>query len=377
MNVTVVTPSLSVNCLGRAYLLAKVLARRHQVEVVGPVYPTGVWEPLSRTDFSPIQVPAAFGVKGFAALPNLVSRLRGDVLYASKPLFTYLLCLLAKRKGIPVVVDIDDWEIARIRNVRSKLRYSLRWRQLHDFYPFLWLSFQMIRFANAVTVSSTFLKSKYGGTVVPHGRDTDFLDPARWEKETAKRLTGLPDEQVIMFLGTYRPHKGVEDLLEAARRLYHSKAVVALVGVSSPGKDFLEPVASRLGSQLRIFEMIPFSQVPLFLAAADVVAIPQRSTPFSEAQVPAKVFDAMAMAKPIIATRVSDLPAILDGCGWIVDPESPDQLASALDYVLSHPEEAATCGALARARCIEQYSWEKTGAILEKVLAPYGEEVPG
>jgi len=34
----------------------------------------------------------------------------------------------------------------------------------------------------------------------------------------------------------------------------------------------------------------------------------------------------MAKAKPIIATNVSDIPEILVGCGWIVEPENPDLL---------------------------------------------------
>ena len=51
---------------------------------------------------------------------------------------------------------------------------------------------------------------------------------------------------------------------------------------------------------------------------------------------PAKVFDAMAMAKPIIATNVSDLPEFLDGCGWTVAPEKPKQLADTIQYVFNH-----------------------------------------
>ncbi|GAJ23662.1 unnamed protein product, partial [marine sediment metagenome] len=90
--------------------------------------------------------------------------------------------------------------------------------------------------------------------------------------------------------------------------------------------------------------MQPFEKVPEFLAMADVVVIPQKRNLSTIGQVPAKVFDAIAMAKSIIATNVSDLAEILNGCGWIVEPENPEQLAETIQYVLDHPDKAAEMG---------------------------------
>ena len=74
----------------------------------------------------------------------------------------------------------------------------------------------------------------------------------------------------------------------------------------------------------------------------------------------------MAMAKPIIATAVSDLPEILSGCGKIVEPRNPDALAEAIQSLLDHPDEAAEMGWKAREKCKRDYSWEA----MEKVLLP-------
>lgn len=52
----------------------------------------------------------------------------------------------------------------------------------------------------------------------------------------------------------------------------------------------------------------------------------------------------MAMVKPIIATTVSDILEILDGCGWIVEPENPRQLAKTIQYVFDHPVEVKEKG---------------------------------
>lgn len=81
-----------------------------------------------------------------------------------------------------------------------------------------------------------------------------------------------------------------------------------------------------------------------FQSITDLVVIPQAERAASHGQVPAKIFDAMAMPKPIIATNVSDIPEILDGCGWIVEPENPRQLAETIQYVFDHPAEAKQKG---------------------------------
>lgn len=104
---------------------------------------------------------------------------------------------------------------------------------------------------------------------------------------------------------------------------------------------------------------------------ADAVVIPQRKSFATVGQVPAKIFDVMTMAKPIIATNVSDLHEILDGCGWIVEPENPEQLAQKIKYVLDNPLEAVTMGCKARQKCIEKYSWDAMEKALVKIFEKY------
>ncbi len=55
----------------------------------------------------------------------------------------------------------------------------------------------------------------------------------------------------------------------------------------------------------------PMEQLPRYIAACDVVAIPQGPGLMSMGQLPAKLFDAMAMQKAIVATDVSDIRLVL------------------------------------------------------------------
>ena len=93
-----------------------------------------------------------------------------------------------------------------------------------------------------------------------------------------------------------------------------------------------------------LIDQIPFNDVPKYLSMADLVILPQRRIVQAMGQIPAKIFDAMAMAKPIIATDVSDLRRILDGCGIIIEPEDIDSLACKIDWVFSNPTDASALG---------------------------------
>src|SRR5262249_16377830 len=102
--------------------------------------------------------------------------------------------------------------------------------------------------------------------------------------------------------------------------------------------------------RVRIIGEIAFDDVPRFLAAADVVAVPQRATTDTVGQVPAKLVDAMAMARPVVATSVSMIPEMLDGCGVVVPPGDPPALAKAIAELLADPLRAETLGSPPRAR---------------------------
>ena len=115
---------------------------------------------------------------------------------------------------------------------------------------------------------------------------------------------------------------------------------------------------------VRLVNEIPFDDVPRYLVAADVVAVPQRATTDTLGQVPAKLFDAMALGRPIVSTSVSMIPEILDGCGVVVPPGDVPALADAVRMLLAAPEHAAQLGRRARERCQARYSYAAARAAL-------------
>jgi glycosyltransferase involved in cell wall biosynthesis len=109
--------------------------------------------------------------------------------------------------------------------------------------------------------------------------------------------------------------------------------------------------------------------MPDVIAAAHIVVVPQRDTPETRAQFPLKLTDGMAMAKPVLSTRVGDIPEILGETGYLVDPESPEQLAEKIKFIFENIEEANKQGSKARERCVEKYSLEAMASTLAEIIA--------
>ena len=125
-----------------------------------------------------------------------------------------------------------------------------------------------------------------------------------------------------------------------------------------------------LGRERTLFlGMTPKAHEPLLLAASDIVCIPQKISYASIGQVPAKVFTAMSMAKPVIASAVSDLPIILKDCGVIVPPGDINALAEQLTYLIENPQTAKMLGQRARVKCIKKYSYVVGMKILKNILS--------
>lgn len=379
MKITVLTPDLSHNCLGRAYLLASILQRSNEVEIAGPVFRKGIWLPLQKDRAVRIRVlESRNGSMNWRDLKRMSSSIDGDVIYASKPLMTsFGIGLMGKISGRKkLVLDIDDWEagirleiLQRKKDFREKLQYLKEsfqglCRLESILNPYLAGSLSFL--ANGITVSNRFLKGKFGGEVIWHPRDTDFFDPERYDRKEIRDRFGFGNRKVILFLGTPHPHKGVEDLIRAVSMIRRSDILLAIVGVSETvyGRNLVRQGKEELGDRFFAKGEQDFSLAPEHLCSADLVVIPQRKGPATVGQIPMKIFDAMAMAKPVVSTRISDVPEVLEGCGWIVEPGNPAQLAQAIVHILDHPAEAEERGARAREKCVALYSY---GAAADKL----------
>lgn len=347
LKVALFASDLSGNALGRAFAIGEMLARDADVRIAGPMPGDGIWPPCAR-----------------GALPVRVTRTihlgprDADVIYAFKPLpASFGSALLhRRRRGTPVVLDVDDDELAfRTKRVPAAL-HPLGYYAIRAFV-------RRAHRADAITVASTGLQQTFGGTVIPHPRDTGRIRPQPELQDAVKARIGVAGRRVILFAGTPRAHKGVEDLA-AAMRLLRNDAVLVVAGARAD-----DPYVVSLKERhpaVHLFPEYPYEDAGLIVQAADVVAIPHRNTAAAIHQTPAKLLDAMAAGKPIVATTVGEIPQILETRGMVVPPQDPAALAAAIDQLLDDRAEAERLGRAAREWCVRHASYD---ALRGKVLA--------
>ncbi len=373
--VTVVCSSLSNNCLGRALLLADLAKPLADVRVVGTNLIRGdIWAPSAGFDV-PID---AFELLNAFQYPRakrwLRSKLAGSKVVVSKPLQTSLGLTRAAGVGdAQMLLDVDDWEKGLFSGT-SKLRQAwdlVRPAKVNSFPTTARLDATVSR-CPIRTVSNSWLQERFGGLLLPHVRDTDVLKPDPEAREAARAELEMSGRFWVGFVGTLRVHKGVEDLLSAVARLD------ANVGLYLAGIDDSDEYTAQLLARarevlpverLRLVKTFDFKRLSYWLGAADILAIPSRASEAAAGQIPAKLFDAMAMGIPVVVSAVNDMPKILDGSGQVITPGNVDELVAAIGRYRDDSEFRRKCGELARSRAVSHYSYAIARQTLAQALA--------
>jgi glycosyltransferase involved in cell wall biosynthesis len=214
--------------------------------------------------------------------------------------------------------------------------------------------------------SAAAVRAAYPGVrrvaVVRHG------DAAALVSGAPPRAAGTPP--VVLFFGTIARYKGPDLLLDAWDRVRAEAPDARLVLAGAPvdvDVDALRARAAAVGGVELRLGYVPAEDVPDLLGAARVVVAPYRTAHQSGV-----VHLAQTAARPVVATDVGDLSAVVrDGVdGRLVPPADPDALAAALVALLRDPAEADRLGAAGRRR-VATVSWPSVAAEIVEVLAPH------
>lgn len=131
------------------------------------------------------------------------------------------------------------------------------------------------------------------------GTDSDVFYP--------KKIENKSDKFLVHFHGHYIPLHGVKHIIEAAKILKNEDILFNLIG---RGQTFEEDrkLAEKLGlKNINFIDSVPYDKLPDYMAQADVCLGIFGDSPKTELVIPNKVYEALAMEKPVIT---ADTPAI-------------------------------------------------------------------
>ncbi|HVO12192.1 MAG TPA: glycosyltransferase [Vicinamibacteria bacterium] len=289
-----------------------------------------------------------YGPRALWALPRLVRALRGTPVVHTYLVSANLYGTLAAR-------------LARARAVITSRRdtgFSRNWRlRLVE----QWLVNPRVDRVVAVCPAVARQVERERGlspervVTIPNGVDAAAFDPVLHPRVPARRRLGLAaDEAALGVIGHLSPVKGHADLLVAMVRIAARRPRTRLIVVGDGVlRQPLERQASALGLADRVVFAGATETVAEVLAALDVVVVPSHTEGLSNA-----LLEAMAMARPVVATAVGGNPDVVeaDRSGRLVPPRNPERLAEAVLRLLECPGEAQLLGEAARRRVLAGFT---------------------
>lgn len=170
-------------------------------------------------------------------------------------------------------------------------------------------------------------------------------------------------DDYILYLGTLKPSKNIEGLLEAYATVHGISLVIA--GKKGWMYGSIYEKAKRLGlnDEVVFTDFIPEEDKPRLIKGAKLFILPSFWEGFG-----LDALSAMASGVPVIVSNVGSLPEVVNGAGILVDPNSPKSIADGIKKVLSMTKSdynSIVTKGLAQAK---KFSWEKTARETLKII---------
>ncbi|HEX3426919.1 MAG TPA: glycosyltransferase [Acidimicrobiales bacterium] len=214
--------------------------------------------------------------------------------------------------------------------------------------------------------------------VIGNGVDLALFRPS--DRRIARQQLAL-DGFLVGFVGRLVEEKGLFDLVDAVAAC-PPDVQLAVVG-AGPAEQAIRSRATKagLGTRLHMLGRRPRSDLPGFLNAVDVLALPSHTTPTWMEQFGRVIVEAHACATPVIGSDSGAIPEVTGSGGVIVPERNAAGLAVAIRGLRDDPEAARRLGQIGRQQ-VTRWSWpqvadetrslylEVTGAAPETNVSP-------
>jgi glycosyltransferase involved in cell wall biosynthesis len=207
--------------------------------------------------------------------------------------------------------------------------------------------------------------------IIPGGVDTEIYSPAFDGGNIREKYA--PDCSLIVFAKPlYYPNTESAKILVRAVALLKERIKIKLLIGSGEGEREIRNLTRNLnmGDAVEFMPIVPFTEIPKYIAAADLIVLP-----FTYAATTSRsLLEALAMGKPVITTRVGEMPNMVENGkeALLVNPVK-EEVAEAIERVLTNPDLATSLGHNAVALVNQKYALpiiiNKTIETYEKVLS--------
>ena len=290
------------------------------------------------------------------------------LIYERYSLFLFATVWLAHRRGIPIVLEIND--SALVDRVRPLVMKGLA-RRIEGW---------CLRQATGLVFISTYFRDianeAYGqiapSVVSPNAVDLPHFDPARFDRDTLRAERGLTGRVVCGHIGAFAHWHGVDEFVEAIASRLVAVPELALVFVGD-GKTLpavRELIATRgLADRVLLPGRVPHEQVASWIACMDYAVLPNSNHYGS----PMKLFEFMGMGVAVVAPDYAPVAEVIaDGrTGWLFPRGDAAACVERVLELAMHADERKRVGKAARDYIASERQWRNNAEQL-LTLVPAG-----
>src|SRR2546423_6056979 len=281
----------------------------------------------------------SFAFSSLAAM-GLLGRV--DVFFVeSPPLFIGLAALVFRwLKRTPYVFNVSDiWPESAVELGALRNRFAIRIAEMFEMH--------LYRKAARVSVVTPGMLERLAARGVPraklvvltNGVDTEIYQPATTRSDMAQKL-GLAGRKVFLYAGTHGLAQGLDTILEAARLTRDPDILYVLAGDGAEKESLMKKAVAEKIANVRFVPNQPKSAMPALLNLAYATIIPLKRLDRFKSALPSKMFEAMAVSRPIVAALWGEAADVIRAaeCGIVVEPEDPDAMRAAVEKLAADPE---------------------------------------
>jgi len=182
---------------------------------------------------------------------------------------------------------------------------------------------------------------------LPNGVDLTLFSPDDIQSNFRKDNNFQEDDILLYYAGIMGFAQGLDVILNGAKKVVDSRVKIIMLG-EGPEKERLVKKKNEENIDNVIFlSALSKNEMPAFVAAMDVSIVPLRKLDLFKGAIPSKIFENLAMKKPIllgVEGEAYDL-FIRDGeAGLFFEPENVEQLAISINKLVTNPELIKTLG---------------------------------
>ena len=281
------------------------------------------------------------------AIKKLKNKVDCVLVYNGRAYESVVLLVICKILRITIINYVVEWF--------DKETVAPRWWKFPKWWDFLFLMTFLNKCFSGLVVTSQYLKKYY----VKKGVKSDniliqpnLLDISMFENH-GKLIPNREKKARIGYCGTPTRKDGINDLFlsfQIVQKMYADSELI-IIG-DSTDKSSLIPKLEEKAIELGIFEKVKFTglvghkEIPMLLNSCDILVLARPSGKFAEAGFPTKLGEYMACQKPVVITKVGDIPLYLKdkANAMLAEPDNPISVASKINYLIENPEKAKEIG---------------------------------